>query len=94
MYHYHFTLAHKHPSMAIRNKICTLPRVRNRSSRKTESSAANEASRIQRKVGLSDEPGVKMLEKKPPSGFSSGSVLVGGRSVDSSVIFFEVDQEE
>ena len=62
---YHLTLAHKHPSIAISAMMWKFPRVRIRRPKNTQSRRANAPSNRSRKVGLRDEPGVKMLERKP-----------------------------
>lgn len=66
---HHFTLAHRPSSMAINP---TKWRLLVRASRemKTARSSAKEASTISKKVGLSDDPGVRsvsMTSTKPPT---------------------------
>ena len=72
---HHFTLTQRHPSMTMRNTMCTLPPVRSKSKMKTSSRAMNAASRMRRNVGLRDDPGVRMLEKKPPGASVAASAV-------------------
>ena len=44
-----------------------LPRVRTKSENRTAKSRAKAPSSMRKKVGFSDEPGVRIFEKNPPS---------------------------
>ena len=61
-----------------------LPRVRTKSENRTAKSRANAPSSMRRKVGFSDEPGVRIFEKNPPSEGSSGVVFEGSAGEDGA----------
>lgn len=60
----HFTLAHKHNSMEMSAKRWILHEESHSSNSKTTSRKVKAPSTIRRKVGSSDDPGLRMLEKK------------------------------
>ena len=61
---HHFTLAHRQSSMPMSTMICTFPERRKRRAMKMASSVAKAPSRMSKKVGFKDDPGVSKLEKK------------------------------
>jgi hypothetical protein len=69
------TLPQSASSIPINAKMCTFPAVRNARLIRTKKSAANAPSRTRRKVGWSDEPGVRMVSKKDDSDKSTSSLL-------------------
>ncbi|KAF5370075.1 hypothetical protein D9758_001242 [Tetrapyrgos nigripes] len=81
---HHLTLAHNANSIATSATKCMLLVMKKRPSRMTKS-AANAPSKMSRKVGCKEDPGVNMLEKKDKE---SVSVLV------VSVIAVDVTKEE
>lgn len=64
---YHFTLAQSPSSIPMRANICRLPEVMYAKPRSTQKRQANAPSRIAKNVGLRDDPGFKILEKKDSS---------------------------
>lgn len=64
---YHFTLAQSPSSIPMRANICGLPEVTYAKPRSTQKRQANAPSRIAKNVGLRDDPGFKILEKKDSS---------------------------
>ena len=83
---YHFTLAHKHNSITMRTNMWTFPERRNKRATKIASNVAKAPSRMRRKVGFRDDPGLSKPEKK----LSSISSVDSG--VDITIIAICVDK--
>jgi hypothetical protein len=82
--------------MPISAKICTLPLVRNNRPTKVMNSKANATSRMNRNVGCSEEPGVRIFVRKEGwlsslAAVDSSCVLIIGPSRDSQFARFRYE---
>lgn len=75
---YHLTLAQSASSINIKANIWKLPAVAYARMRKTINNAVNAPSRILRNIGFRDEPGCRMLARKPICSVESADDIAGG----------------
>lgn len=72
---YHFTLAHRAISIAIRIKKWTLPFVRYADQAKTKKRTAKAQSTASKKEGSREEPGLRTEEKNPDTPTSDSDAI-------------------